>query len=355
MTRGILKAIVLTGGILSGAAARLAGQTVLDLPRASQQAEVSQRIGLTRIAISYCRPLVNNRKIWGSLVPYGAVWRAGANENTTFDVSDAVTIEGKPLPKGTYGLHMIPGENGWTIIFSKVATSWGAFTYEEKEDALRVSVKPSTADFHEALAYDFDDVRPDSAVVTLRWEKLAVPFKVGVDVDSVVEESLRRQLRAWSRWNYNGWDEAANYLLDHHLNLQDALSYAEHSIQVEDRFDNEITRAKILKALGREADSSAAREKAFGMGSAQQIHNYGRGLQIEGRQDEAFEVFRLNLKKFPGHWITHSEAARLACAKGDFATAVKEMKLAAAGAPHDTQPAFERMVKRLEAKEDINK
>jgi tetratricopeptide (TPR) repeat protein len=355
MERGTFRAILLLGGVLSGASVPATAQTVLDLPRASQQASVSQRIGLTRIAISYCRPLANNRKIWGGLVPYGQVWRAGANENTTFDVSDDVSIEGKPLPKGIYGLHMIPGEGEWTIIFSKVATSWGAFTYDEKEDALRVAVKPASSDPHEALTYDFDDVRPDSAVVTLRWEKVAVPFKVGVDVDSIVAESLRRQLRAWSRWNYNGWDEGANYLLDHHGNLQDALSYADHSIQVEERFDNTMTRANVLKALGRDADSAAAREKAFAMGSAQQIHNYGRGLQLEGHQEEAFQVFRLNIKKYPDSWLARSEAARLACSKGDFAAAVKEMKVAAAGAPADYKPAFERLVKRLEAKEDINK
>src|SRR6202795_3375021 len=115
---------------------------VLDLPLASQRAEVSQRIGVTDITINYHRPLVNDRKVWGGLVPYGQVWRAGANINTTITFSDPVTIEGKPLAAGTYGLHMIPNENEWTIIFSKNSTSWGSFTYKEAEDALRVNVKP---------------------------------------------------------------------------------------------------------------------------------------------------------------------------------------------------------------------
>ena len=151
---------------------------MLDLPRQSQHAVVMQRIGITDITVNYHRPLANGRQIWGKLAPYGQVWRAGANENTTITFTDPVTIEGQPLDKGTYGLHMIPGENQWTVIFSKDATAWGSFTYKQEEDALRVTVKPQAAEAHDALAYDFDDVKPDSAVVTMRWDKVAVPFKV---------------------------------------------------------------------------------------------------------------------------------------------------------------------------------
>ena len=138
---------------------------------------VTQRIGITDITINYHRPLIKGRKVWGGLVPYGQPWRAGANENTTISFSDPVTIEGQPLAAGTYGLHMIPTETDWTIAFSKTNTAWGSFTYDKAEDALRVTVKPAASDFHEALTYDFDDLGPDSTVVTLRWEKLAVPFR----------------------------------------------------------------------------------------------------------------------------------------------------------------------------------
>jgi hypothetical protein len=154
--------------------------TELNIPRLSQRASVTQRIGLTDITINYHRPAVGGREIWGKTVPYGKVWRAGANENTTITFSDGVTVEGKPLAAGTYGLHTIPDKDQWTIIFSKNATSWGSFSYDEKEDALRVNVKPHAAEAFEALTYTFDDVKPDSAVATLRWEKLAVPFQIGV-------------------------------------------------------------------------------------------------------------------------------------------------------------------------------
>src|SRR3954470_16117861 len=129
---------------------------VLDLPRPSQHAVLTQRIGITDVTINYHRPLVNGRKVWDNLVPYGKVWRAGANENTTISFSSPVTIDGKALDAGTSGLHMIPTADSWTVIFSRNYTSWGSFTYDEKEDALRVQVKPHPTDMHEALTYDFD-------------------------------------------------------------------------------------------------------------------------------------------------------------------------------------------------------
>src|ERR1044072_6727966 len=124
------------------AVVRVQSQSVLDLPYASQAAQVKQRVGVTDITITYHRPVVNGRKIWGGLVPTGQVWRAGANENTTIEFSTPVSIEGKALPAGTYGLHMIPNADTWTVIFSKMAVAWGSYTYSQSEDALRVDVKP---------------------------------------------------------------------------------------------------------------------------------------------------------------------------------------------------------------------
>src|SRR5580658_6668491 len=200
------------------------GETLmLDLPRQSQHALVMQRIGITDITLNYHRPLANGRQIWGKLVPYGQVWRAGANENTTNTFSDPVTIEGQPLDKGTYGLHMIPGENQWTVIFSKNSKAWGSFSYKQDEDALRVTVKPQTAEFHDALTYDFDDVKPDSTVVTMRWEKVAVPFKVGVNLNDTVEASIHRQLRGLNQYYWESWDDVATYYLTNKINLDEAL------------------------------------------------------------------------------------------------------------------------------------
>jgi len=332
-----------------------AQSAVLDLPRDSQHARVIQRVGITDITINYHRPLVKGRKVWGGLVPYGQVWRAGANENTTIEFTDPVSVEGKPLAKGIYGLHMLPTENEWTIIFSKAAASWGSFTYNQSEDALRVSVKPQAGEMREALGYDFDEVTPNSAVVTMRWEKLAVPFKVEVNTNEIVAQNLHAQLRGLAQYTWDGWDDAANYFLTNKYNLEEALKYEDRSIGLEERYDNLMNKSRILDAMNRKDDATVARNKALGMASITQLHTYGRQLQLAGKQDEAFAVFRSNIKKDPNHWLVRTEAARLAVAKGDYDGATKEMKLALASAPDPAKPTVEGLIKRLEAKQDINK
>jgi len=328
---------------------------VMNLPRPSQRAELVQRIGITDVTISYHRPLVNGRKIWGGLVPYGQVWRAGANENTTIEFTSPVTIEGKPLDQGIYGLHIIPGENEFTVIFSKMAVAWGSFSYNQAEDALRVTVTPHATDMHEALTYDFDDLKPDSSIVTLRWEKLAVPFKVGVNVEEVVEQSLRNQFRGLVQYTWMGWDDAATYLVDNKGNMEEALKYSNRSIQNEDRFENEMTKARVLDAMNKGDEAAAIRAKTLASGTIIQVHNYARGLMIAGKKQDGLDIFQINIKKDPNNWIVHSEIARIAVSKGDFDTAVKEMKLSAAGAPDPAKPQIQGLLKRVEAKEDINK
>jgi tetratricopeptide (TPR) repeat protein len=327
---------------------------VLDLPRGSQRAEVSQRIGITDITIDYHRPLAKDRKIWGELVPYGAVWRAGANENTTITFSDPVLIEGKPLDKGTYGLHMIPNADEWTIIFSKNATSWGSFTYDQAEDALRVTVKPTAADLHNALTYDFEQLQPDSAIVALEWEKIAVPFKVSVDVHGVVQASLKKQLRNLSQYTWMSWDDAANYLLAEKVALDDALTYANKSIENEDRYDNEITKSNVLTALNRKDDAAAAQKKALDFASPLQLHLFARQLMAEKHNEEAFAIFRENAQKHPNMWFVHTGLARMYSSQGKFDDAAKEMKLAIAAAPDNQKTYLGGLEKQLEAKHDIN-
>ena len=148
--------------------------------RLSPKASVMQTVGFTDVTIDYSRPGVKGRTIWGALVPYNKVWRAGANEATTINFSTDVTIEGKSLPAGKYGFFTIPNKDSWTLIFNKVADQWGAFQYNEAEDALRVTVKPESNNFQEWLAYTITKTGDKSAVVSLEWEKLKVPFKIEV-------------------------------------------------------------------------------------------------------------------------------------------------------------------------------
>jgi len=328
--------------------------TELNIPRVSQHGETSQTVGLSTVTISYSRPLANGREIWGKIVPYGKVWRAGANENTTISFSDDATIEGKPLPAGTYGLHMIPDKEQWTVIFSKNSTSWGSFSYDEKEDALRVTVKPATDETFDTLTYTFDDVKPDSTLVTLRWTKAAVPFRVGFDVKAVMLKSIRNQLRGVGGFTWAGYDEAANWCLDNNYNLDEALKWEDTSIQNEPRFENWETKSRILSAMGNKEGGDKAMTTALSRADATQLYVYARGLQRSGDVKRAFEIYPQVSRRDPNHWLSHLAQARIASKNGDFSSASKEMKEAIAGAPDANKPFLEPMLAKLDAKTDIN-
>jgi hypothetical protein len=334
----------------------LQGQTLLTLPEASQRASVTQRLGITDITLVYHRPLVNGRKIWGDLVPYDQVWRAGANENTTIVFSDPVSVEGKELAKGTYGLHMIPGTDSWTVIFSRNSTSWGSFSYKPEEDALRVTVKPQTSEMHEALAYDFDDVQRDSAVVAMRWEKLAVPFRVSVDEKQTTMASLGDQLRGGLQYTWEGWAEAANYSLANKVDLEQGLRWADASVGQEERYDTVILKARLLEALDRTSDAAPLRKHALEIANATQLYFYGRQLQLVYKKpDEAIEIFRQTAQRFPNHWTGHMAAARVNSSAGNYTKAAEEMKAAQTTAPDGQKPTIANYLKRLEAGQDINR
>jgi tetratricopeptide (TPR) repeat protein len=328
--------------------------TALDLPEVSQKAMVSQRLGVTDITITYHRPLAKDRKVFGTVVPYGQVWRAGANENTTIEFSDPVSIEGKSLDAGKYGLHMIPNEDHWTVIFSKANSAWGSFSYDEKEDALRVDVKPASTDEHNALTYEFDDLQPDSVVTMLKWEKVAVPFKVSVDVNKYALEKLHKQMRGLVRFTWDGWDDAANFIVDNDLDLNEALADADRSIGVEERFDNNLTKSRVLTAMHKDAEAGAALKQAMALASPLQLHVYARQLQAQKKQQEAYAIFRMNAEKHPDKWFVHNGMARVYSSEGKFEQAAKEMQVSADTAPEANKAFLQALVKKLQAKQDIN-
>jgi hypothetical protein len=351
---GMMMAVGCLAGRVDAQFKNGAQATELNLPTISQRAVVTQRIGLTDITIIYHEPMVGGRELWGKVIPYGKVWRAGANENTTITFADDVTVEGKPLAAGTYGLHMIPNADQWTIIFSKNSTSWGSFSYDDKEDALRVDVKPQPAEFREALIYTFDDIKPESAAATMRWEKLAVPFHVSVDVKAITERSIRNQLRNTGGFSWSGYDEAAMWCLDGNCSLEQGLKWEDTSIQNEERFENLLTKSQILEAMAKKQEADAIKAKAFDKATGVQLHVYGRGLQVQKKQEEGFAVFKINVQKHPNEWYTHGEISRMAAAKGDFPTALKEMKLALASAPDQAKTQIQGLIARLEKNQDIN-
>lgn len=174
----LLSKLILSSVLILGFASQSFAQDYLKKLRVSPKAEVMQVVGLTQVNISYSRPGVKGRKIWGGLVPYDKVWRAGADEATKITFTTDVMIEGKKLSAGSYSFFVMPAKKEWTVIFNKVADQWGAFEYNEAEDALRLKVKPKTAEFEEWLKYELTKTGDYSANLCLHWEKQKVVLKL---------------------------------------------------------------------------------------------------------------------------------------------------------------------------------
>jgi len=235
----------------------------LDLPRPSPKATVSQTVGLTDVTITYCRPSVKGRVIWGGLVPYDQVWRTGANEATTITFADDATIEGTKLPAGTYGLFTLPGKDEWVVIFNKGAKQWGAYEYKQDQDALRIKVKPRPAEFTEVMTFSFPAVSTESSQVALSWEKLQVVFTFKVDTIDKVLAAARRAIDDW-RLPYR----AATFCLDNNVNLAEARGWMDKSIAMKETMYNLAGKARFLALDGKKADAIALAKKAITVGKA---------------------------------------------------------------------------------------
>lgn len=235
----------------------------LNLPRPSPAATLKQTVGLTDITITYSRPAVKGRKIWGALVPYDKVWRTGANEATQISFSDDVTINGQPLSKGTYSLHTIPGQNEWTIIFNKVAKQWGSFSYDAAQDALRVTAKPHGDEFNEWMTFSIPHMTPDSATVEIKWEKLAVPFTVGTNTSQKTLAEIRTAIAAAQPNDWRTPYRAAQYVVDNGLPLGDAAAWVDQSIKADENIQNLFLKARLQARQGDRTAALATAEHAI--------------------------------------------------------------------------------------------
>ena len=344
------------------------------------QASVMQAIGPVRVTIDYSSPRVvrgdNDRrgKIWGELVPWGlsdlglngckaCPWRAGANENTTFTTTYDVKVQGQTLPAGTYGLHMVPGQDAWTIVFSKDASSWGSFWYDPKNDALRVTTKAAKSDYHEWLTYEFTEREPASATVALKWEDLQVPFTITVDhVNELWVDSLRKDLRQWSGFSWQNWQQAAAFCAQNKIDLPEALTWAQRAVSDpysggEENFATLSTLSQLESLNGREPEAKKTLDKALHhpTATAIQIHLVGRQLLAQGKKEDALVIFQLNAKRYPDQWPVHVGLMRGYAAVGDSKKALAEAKLALAQAPDGgNKKNLENLIQQLEAGKSIN-
>jgi hypothetical protein len=240
----------------------------LKLPRPSPKGSVMQTVGLTDVTITYSRPGVKGRTIWGDLVPYDKVWRTGANEATTIAFSRDVSINGKPLPAGTYSLHTIPGKTSWTVIFNKKADQWGSYSYDAAQDALRVEAAPTAGPNVEWLTFSFPDVKNESTQVELAWEKLRAAFTIGVDTNTQALAEIRKTLAGEVKeWNVPYG--AAGFVFNNNLdNKAEAMKWIDQSIAMKETFYNPRLKAQMLAKDGKPKDAVAFGEKAVAAGKA---------------------------------------------------------------------------------------
>jgi hypothetical protein len=282
--------------IVLGSAQYALAQPPPFIPRPSQKATVMQTIGVTDVTITYSRPGVKGRKIWGDalptqtvageatlddqnarpkdavIVPWGHAWRTGANEATQFTITDDVWINGQKLAAGSYSLHTIPNKDEWTIIFNSVANQWGSFRYDAAKDTLRVKVKPEWgSENKEWLEYWIDPVTDNSAQVNIRWEKVRVPFTVEVkDVMGLALSKARAAVAAAKPDDWTTPYQAANFAFSNpdKANLTEAAAWLDQSIKVKETYQNLSRKARLLASQGKTEEAIALGDKALVLAKA---------------------------------------------------------------------------------------
>jgi len=232
-----------------------------ETPRPSPNATVSQTVGVTHITIDYGSPGVKDRTIWGELVPFDEVWRTGANEVTSITFDDPVKINGSELPAGTYGIHTIPGETEWEIIFSKDTEVDAGSNYDPEKDALRIKVKPEEAPFVERMIFIFTNTTDNGSTANLWWEKLRVSFDIEMNSQEIVLAKAN-EILTWAPSF-----QAANYCLTNDVNLEQGMKWIEASVLLNEVYWNTRVKAQLQNKLGMKNEAIATMENSIGLGA----------------------------------------------------------------------------------------
>ncbi|OEK02938.1 hypothetical protein BFP97_16020 [Roseivirga sp. 4D4] len=272
-------------------------------PKSSKRAQVSQEIGITTISVMYHQPGVRNRVIWGGLIPFGQVWRAGAEESTVITFMDAVKVNGSAVPAGKYGLHMIPEADKFIIILSKNHTQWGSFYYQATEDLLRIEVNTEKAPFREYLHYGFDLKNENTTDLFMSWAGLKVRLEIEVDETATTLAVIRDELRTLPRFTWRGSREAALFCWLHDVNLEEALQWINLSIRIEERFENVFIKSRILASLGQKEASEEALSLAKQLGDVNDmIFVAAETVGHHNSPEKALEVLSIAEDNYPTNY-----------------------------------------------------
>ncbi|HEY4155422.1 MAG TPA: DUF2911 domain-containing protein [Puia sp.] len=318
------------------------GQGVITTPRTpSPAATVSQTIGISTVSVSYSRPSVRGREVWGKLVPYGwnidgfgagnpAPWRAGANENTVLRLSHPATVAGHAVPAGEYGLFFTINKDNSTgeVVLSKDYKSWGSFWYDPKLDEMREKISLRDGPPTELLTYDFENITRTGAELVLSWEKKQFPVKIEFAVDDIVMANAAEELKNTVGFSWQGYASAANYSLMNKVNPEQGLKWADLAVQQNNSFTTLSIRSGLLKQLGRTDESEKVMKDAVALATEVELNNYGYQLLNQQEADKAIQIFVLNTQQHPKSanvWDSLGEGYAI---KGDKKNAILNFKKA---------------------------
>ncbi len=286
-------------------------QDMLVATKVSQRASITQRIGTTDVTVVYHSPYAKKRKVFGGIVPYNFVvdgveypWRAGSNQNTTVEFTHDVKIQGQPLAKGKYGLHIFVKENEWIFIFSKNSENWGSFNYKKEEDALRVTATPSTSPYQENLRYEFNDLQPQSAYLELKWSRISCGIEISVDVNA----NVLVDLKAKEEKTVDDYVKIAQLTVaEDPANVTEALSYVDKSLEIGAEFRNTMLKSQLLAKQGKIKGSKEYEQQALSLGKGFPYFYYYplSFMLLEGDAKKTFELLSEMLQKEPDNWIAN--------------------------------------------------
>jgi len=316
-------------------------------PENSKMAEVSNTIGITEIRIKYHRPGAKNRVVFGELIPYNKIWRAGANESTTISFQDSVTVNGNKMAPGIYGIHMIPGVDEWTIIFSTNHNQWGSFYYDESEDALRINVVPRSAPHQELLKYDFENIANNSLEVELKWGVTKVSFEVEVDEVSTTLAVMRDELRTLPRFRWHGNREAAMYCWIKDVNYVEATDWIDRSIRLDKNFKNLYIKALLEKMGGNQATFNKLMTEVQTMGEEKDFMYMA--MEVLGHHNnpaKATELFDYAIKYYPESSQIRSQLANAYGLVGEQEKARETLRMASTLAKSERDHKLVNTIKR---------
>lgn len=305
---------------------------------ASPKSTVSQTVGISTVTITYSRPSVKGREVWGKLVPYGwsvqsfgsgvsAPWRAGANENTVITLSHEAKVQGKQVPAGTYGLFfVINADNTGELILSKDFRSWGSFWYDASHDQMRAPIQIKDIAFVETLTFDFSGGDKNGTTLVLNWEKKQFPVKIEFDTDNIVMANAADQLKGPTGFSWQGYASAANYALNNKVNTEQAMKWIDQALQQEKNFPNLQIKAGLYRLANNTSEADKLMKEAIPLATEVQLNAYGYQLLGAGQVDKAIEVLALNTTRFPASANAWDSLGEACVTKGDKASAIKNFK-----------------------------